>query len=150
LLSRGEKKGGGGGDAPSSEIARFADGHAAQVSAHAEHDEPLGLLDAGVVGLWIAKALPVDLARLVDLCGRAVAYEHGLAAPLDDRVLALRDARELELDLGQREHVRGRGHRAEELGHARLGYRCGEHAHGADHEVGERAVRAGRGGLVCA
>jgi len=50
----GEKK---GGDAPSSEIARFTNGHAAQVSAHTEHDEPLGLLDMGVVGLWIAKAL---------------------------------------------------------------------------------------------
>jgi hypothetical protein len=56
LLSR-EKKGGGEGNAPSSEIARFADGHAAQVSAQAKHDEPLGLLDAGIIRLWITKAL---------------------------------------------------------------------------------------------
>jgi hypothetical protein len=27
------------------------------VSAHAEHDEPLRLLDVGIIGLWIIKAL---------------------------------------------------------------------------------------------
>ena len=135
-------------DPPSSVIARFANGHATQVGAHAEHDEPLGLLDASVVGLGIAKALPVDLARLVDLPLRAVANEHGLAAPLDDRVLALRYPRELHLDLGERQHVRRRGHRPQELGHGRLGHRGGEHAHGAYHEVGQRAVPGGRGGLV--
>ena len=27
------------------------------MSAHAEHDEPLRLLDVGIIGLWITKAL---------------------------------------------------------------------------------------------
>ena len=114
----------GEGNPPSSEIARLADGHAPQVGAHAQHDEPLGFLDARVVRLRVAQALPVDLARLVDLALRAMAYEHGLAAPLDHRVLALRNARQLHLDLREREHVRGRGHRPEELCHARLGHGC--------------------------
>lgn len=135
---------------PSSEIARLADRHASQVGAHAEHDEPLGFLDTIVVRLRVPEGLPVDVARLVDLVLRAMADKDGLAAPLDDRVLALRDAPQLHLDLGQREHVRGGGHRAEELGHGGLGHGRGEHAHGSDHEVGERAVCGGGGGLVCA
>ena len=118
------------------------------MGAHAQHDEPLGFLDARVVRLRVAQALPVDLARLVDLALRAMAYEHGLATPLDHRVLALRDARQLHLDLREREHVRGRGHCPEELRHARLGHGRREHAHRADHEVGERAVRRGGGHLV--
>ena len=120
------------------------------MSAHAEHDEPLGFLDACVVRLRVAQALPVDLTRLVNLRLRAVADEHGLAAPLDDRVLALRDARQLDLDLGERQHVRRCGHCPEELGHRRFGDRRREHAHGADHEVRQRAVRSGGGRLVCA
>ena len=120
------------------------------MGAHAQHDEPLRLLDARIIRLRVAQGLPVDLARLVDLVLRAVADEDGLAAPLDDHVLALGNARELDLNLGEREHVRGGGHRAEELGHGRLGDGRGEDAHGADHEVGERAVRGGRGRLVCA
>ena len=116
----------------------------------AEHDEPLWLLDAGLVRLRVAQALPVDLAGLLDLRLRAMADEHGLPAPLDDDVLALRDARELDLGLGERKHVRRGGHGAQELRHGRLGDRGGEYAHGADHEVGERAVGRGGGRLVCA
>ena len=137
-------------DRPSSEVARLANGYTSEVSTNAEHDEPLWLLDAGLVGLWVAEALPVDLAGLVDLLLRAVADEHGLAAPLDDRVLALGDARELDLDLGEREHIRRGGHCPQKLRHGRLGDRRGEHAHGPDHEVGERAVGRGGGRLVCA
>jgi len=133
---------------PSSEIARLANGHASQVGANAEHDEPLRFLDTGVVRLGITEALPVYLTRLADLVLRAVPNEHGLAAPLDDRVLALRYARELDFDLGQRQYVRRGGHRTQKLGHARLGDGGGEHAHGAYHEVGQGAVPGGRGGLV--
>ena len=135
---------------PSSVIARLADRHATQVGAHAKHDQPLRFLDPIVVGLGIAQALPVDLARLLDLVLRAMADEDGLTAPLDDRVLALRDAPQLDLDLCQRQHVRRGGHRAEELGHGGLGDGGREDAHGSDHEVGQGAVCGGRGRLVCA
>jgi hypothetical protein len=54
LALKGKKK---GGNTPSSKIAWFTNGHTAQVSAHAEHDEPLRLLDVGIIGLWITKAL---------------------------------------------------------------------------------------------
>ena len=136
-------------DRPSSEVARLANGYASEVSTDAEHDEPLWLLDASVVRLWVAQALPVDLAGLVDLLLRAVADKDGFSAPLDDGVLALWDARELNLDLCERQHVRRGGHGAQKLRDGRLGDRRGEHAHGADHKVGERAVGRGGGRLVC-
>ena len=133
---------------PASVVARLADGHTTQVGADAEHDEPLGLLGARLVALGVAEALEVGAARLCDLVGGAVADEDGLAAPLDDDVLALGDGGEVELDLGHREHVRGRGHRREELGHRRLGRGRGEHAERADHEVRQPAVRRLGLGLV--
>ena len=133
---------------PASVVARLADGHTTQVGADAEHDEPLGLLGARLVALGVAEALEVGAARLCDLVGGAVADEDGLAAPLDDDVLALGDGGEVELDLGHREHVRGRGHRREELGDGRLGRGRGEHAERADHEVREPAVRRRGLGLV--
>ena len=102
---------------PPSSIARLTGGHAAQVRAHAEHDEPLRFLHAVVVGLRIAKNLPIDLARLVDLVLRAMADEDGLPAPLYDRVHALRDAPQLHFDLGQHQHVHRGERRAQELGH---------------------------------
>jgi hypothetical protein len=126
---------------PSSEIARLADRHASEVGANAEHDQPLWFLDTIVVWLWVTQGLPVDVTRLVNLVLRAMAYEHGFAAPLDDRVLALRNAPQLYLDLRQRQHVRGGGHRPQELGHGGFGHGGGEDAHGSYHEVRERTVR---------
>lgn len=90
------------------------------MGADTKHDEPLWLFRPVLVTLGIAQLLPVFLAGLVDLALRPVADEHGLAAPLDDDVLPLRDVRKLDFDLREREHVGGRGHRAQELGHRRL------------------------------
>ena len=42
---------------PTAEVACFADRDTAQVRTDAEHDEPLGFLDAVGVGLRIAKGL---------------------------------------------------------------------------------------------
>lgn len=69
---------------PSSEITSLANGHASQVRADAQHDEPLGLLDAVGVGLRVAERLNLDGVGLVNLGGGAVADEDGLATPLDN------------------------------------------------------------------
>lgn len=53
-----------------------------EVSANAEHDEPLGLLSALRVGLGVAQRLDVDRVGLSDLVRGAVADEDGLSTPL--------------------------------------------------------------------
>jgi len=69
---------------PASKVAGLANGHAAQVRAHAQHDEPLGLLDALTVGLRVAQSFPLCVFGFFDLGVGAVPDEDGLAAPFDD------------------------------------------------------------------
>lgn len=90
---------------PAAEISALANRHAAQVRAHADHDEPFGLLDAGRVGLRVAELGPVGVVGFLDLVGGAVADEDGLAAPFDDDVFAFGDGGEVDFDFGLGEHV---------------------------------------------
>lgn len=69
---------------PAAKVAGLANGHAPQVRANAEHDEPLGLLDAVRIGLGVAQGFPLCVFGGLDLVLGAVADEYGLAAPLDD------------------------------------------------------------------
>jgi len=69
---------------PATKVARLANGHAAQVRADTQHDEPLGLLHALRVLLRVAQGLPLGVFGFLDLAVGAVADEDGLAAPLDD------------------------------------------------------------------
>ena len=52
--------------------------------ADTQHDKPLGLLDALVVGLGISEGSDGNLVGGLDLVGGTVANEDGLAAPLND------------------------------------------------------------------
>ena len=72
---------------PAAKFAGFADGHAAQVGADADHDEPLGLLDAVGIGLRVAEGVNVDGFGFFDLRLGAVADEDGFTAPFDDYLL---------------------------------------------------------------
>jgi hypothetical protein len=54
---------------------------------HTQHDEPLRLLDAVLVGLGVAEGGDVDLVGLVNLLLGTVADEDGLASPLDDDLM---------------------------------------------------------------
>ena len=57
---------------PTAEITCLADGDTAQVRAHAQHDEPFGLLDAVGVLLWVAEdghAMAADVIRPIWLLG---------------------------------------------------------------------------------
>ena len=87
------------GAEPSTVVPSLANGHAAQVRADTHHNEPLRLLDALGVGLGIAQGLHFDGVGLLNLIGSAVPNEDGLAAPLDDDVLALRDGGEAHFHL---------------------------------------------------
>ena len=71
------------GTEPAAEIARLADGDAAQMRADAQHDQPLGPLDAVLVGLGVAQAGGVDRAGFLDFRLGSVADEDGFAAPFD-------------------------------------------------------------------
>ena len=77
------------GAEPASEIARLANRHAAEMCAHAPHDEPLGLLDAVFVRLRVTEGFDLDGSRAFYLGFGAVADEDGLAAPLDDYLRGL-------------------------------------------------------------
>lgn len=100
---------------PAAEITCLADGHTTQVGADTQHDEPLRLLDAVLIGLRVAQLLPVDLLGLGNLVGGSVADEDGLPTPLDDDILALRNGSQVDFDLGLREHVGRGGHVHEEV-----------------------------------
>lgn len=111
------------------------------MSADTEHDEPLWSLRSVLIALRVSELLPVLRASFLDLVRGAVTDEHGLATPFDDDVLALRNVRELNFDLGKREDV-GRGaHGPQELGHSGFGDAGGKETHSADHEVRNRTVR---------
>lgn len=69
---------------PATEVPGLANRHTTQMGAHAQHDEPLGFLDAVLIGLGIAEGLNVDRAGVLNLGFGAVSDEDGLAAPLDD------------------------------------------------------------------
>jgi hypothetical protein len=133
---------------PASKVSSFADRHAAQMGADAEHDQPLWFLRSLLVTLWIPQGLHIHLPGLLYLLLGPVTDEDGLAAPFDDDVLAFGDRREFDLDFGECEDVGGRGHRCQELGDGGFGDGCGEDAERADHEVGERSVAGRRRGFV--
>ena len=100
---------------PSVVVPRAGDGHAAEVRADAEDDEPLGLLDALGVGLLVAELAEAARLGVGDLGVCSVADEDGLAAPLYGDGGAGVDVAELELGGGEREDVGGGGHRGDEL-----------------------------------
>jgi hypothetical protein len=66
---------------PAAEIPRLTNGDTAQMRAHAQHDQPLGLLDAVFVGLGVAQGRGVDGAGFLDFGLGAVPDEDGFAAP---------------------------------------------------------------------
>lgn len=120
------------------------------MGANTNHNEPLRLLRPVLISLRIPELLPVLAAGLLDFTGGTMTDEHRLATPLDDDVLSLRDARQVNLDLGHGENVGGGSHSAQELRHGALRDGGGEQTERADHHVGDGAVHVGVFGLVVA
>lgn len=118
---------------PSSEITSFSDGHASQMCADTDHDQPLWLLDTVFVLLGVAQGLDFDVVGFLDLVGGSVADEDGLTAPFDEDlfvcvrdwlgvcggrgtyVLAFWDGGEINFDLCHGQDICRCGHVDEEI-----------------------------------
>ena len=135
-------------NAPSTKVTSLTNGHTTKVSADTKHDKPLWPLRPALVTLGVPQGLPVRVLRLLNLIRCTMSDEHGLATPFDDNVLSLRDASQLDFDLGQSKDISGRSHCTEELGDGRLCSGCGQNTEGADHEVRQTAVSRLGLGLV--
>merc|ERR1719422_207630 len=96
-------------------LSGVGDGDAAEVGAHAEDHQPLGVLDTLGVRLGVPQGGGVTRHLGLNLRGGPVSDEQGLASPLEGHVLTLGDVPQLDLDLGEGQHVLGRGPRADEL-----------------------------------
>lgn len=70
-----------------SELSGVGDGDAAEVSAHAEDHQPLGVLDTLSVRLGIPQGIGVNGHLGLNLRGGPVSDEQGLASPLKGHVL---------------------------------------------------------------
>lgn len=88
-------------------VASPRERHAAEVGAHADHDEPLRVHDALRVGLLVAEIGHLHRLLLGDLRREAAADEDGLAAPLDGDGLPRLDLPEVDLEGSERKHVGG-------------------------------------------
>lgn len=118
-------------------VAGVGDGHAAQMCAHPDDDDPAGVLEPVFVVLGVAQLRQVHAGLRGDLLLRAVADKQRLASPLEGHVLAFGDVAQLDLDLGQGQDV-GRGaHGGDELRDHRLGGVDAQHGGGAGDQVGE-------------
>ena len=69
---------------PPAVVPGLPNGHAPQMRADAQHDEPVGLLHAVAVRLRVPEGLPVFRLGVFDLGVGAVADEDGFAAPFDN------------------------------------------------------------------
>jgi hypothetical protein len=105
--------------------------------ADAQHDEPLGFLDAVGVGLGVAEGvdaasrLVADFERvgrvkslrrdilnalsIFDFIFCSVTDEHWFTAPFDNHILALGDGSKIDFDFSLRQHVGGCRHVDEEI-----------------------------------
>jgi len=73
---------------PSSIITALANGHASQMGANTEHDQPFGLLGTGIVGFGVTERFDVNTIGFFNLFGGTMTNEDWLSTPLDDDVLA--------------------------------------------------------------
>lgn len=103
------------GAEPAPKVARIGERDAAEVSAHADDDKPLGILHPLCIRLWIPKGLQVDGVRELDVFLGAAADEDGLAPPLDGDGGPGLDVGEVDFEGGKGEHILGGGHAQDEL-----------------------------------
>ena len=75
---------------PSTKVTSLTNWDTSQMCAHTDHDQPLWLLDALGISLWVAESLDLDVLGLLDLSCGAVADENWLSTPFDDDLLYAR------------------------------------------------------------
>mmetsp|Transcript_11287 Transcript_11287/g.33451 ORF Transcript_11287/g.33451 Transcript_11287/m.33451 type:complete len:247 (-) Transcript_11287:63-803(-) len=121
---------------PALVVAGVRDGHAAEVGAHSEDDEPLCIAaDAVSVGLGIAQVGHVAVVGACDLLLRASANEDGLAAPLDGHALPGLDVGHVHLHACEGEHICRGVHLCQELDEEEAGSGSSHEARAAHEHV---------------
>ena len=125
-----------------SEIPGVSNGYAAQMGAHPQHDQPIGLLHPLVIMLWVPQAPHIDALLRRNLLWSPMPDEQRFTynstvtprvatrtlntSPLESNRLPFRNISQLDLDLSQRQHVSGGAHRSHELrNHGFCGVRGG-------------------------
>lgn len=131
------------GAEPAIVVTGLTDGHATQVSADTDHNEPLGVLYSLLVSLGVTKDGDVDGFGLLDLGFRAVTHENGLSTPLNHNVLGNGNVGKVNLDLGQGKHILGGAHGGQKVLHSVSGSDSGDQTERANHEVAEVTVAIG-------
>ena len=111
--------------------------------AHADHDEPFGLLDARRIRLRIAQFGDVDVLRRLDLLRRAVVDKDRLAAPRHGQPLPDLNRRQIDLGGRQRQRVARRVERVDERPDGDRGADRAERAGGQNQEIAPRAAVMG-------
>jgi hypothetical protein len=113
-----------------------AEGHAAEMGAYAQGDQPVGMAFLGALlqRLRIAQARHGNRVGRGDLRRREVAHEQGLLAEARLDRLARLDRRDVELGGRLREHVGGRVHRIDQRQHGDARAHAGK-CHGGDLEI---------------
>lgn len=122
-------------------VASVGNGHAAQMRADSEDDDPAWVDDSVLVVLGVSQLANVHRLLGGYLLLRAVAHKQGLASPLEGHVLAFGDVAQLDLDLGEGQDIGGGAHGGHKLGDHRLGSIDSHYGCGARHQVGEGFTR---------
>ena len=122
---------------PAVVLASLADRDTTKVRAHTNHDKPLRTLCTVAVCLRVTKAGHIDVVRVVNLLLGAVAHKDWLTAPLDNGVLAERDVRHVNFNLGKRQNIARSTHSRQEVGNRRTRASSRDSTKGANHKVRE-------------
>lgn len=119
------------------EISGVCNGHAAQVRAHPDDYDPLGVHDPVLVVLRVSQLCDVHSGFGGDLLLCAVTDEQWLASPLEGHVLAFGDVVQLNFNFGQGQDVSGGTHGRNKLSDHRFGSIDADHGRGPGDQVGE-------------
>src|SRR4051794_1590285 len=116
---------------------------AAEMRAHADHDEPFRLFNARRIRLRIAQFGDVDLLRRLDLLRRAMVDKDRLAAPRHSQPLPYLNRRQIDLGARQRQRVARRVERIDKRPYSDRGADRAERTGGQNQEIAPRAAVVG-------
>lgn len=119
-----------------SEVALVGDGNAAQVSAHANQDQPLWLLYPVVIVLGVPQSGQIGVFDQIDFILRAVPNKQGLPLPIEDGVLSLGDGREVYFNLCHGQDISRSAHGGEKVYCNVLGGVNGSNASSGEDQIG--------------
>lgn len=125
---------------PSVIVPSATNGHASQMSANSQHDQPLRSKGAIVVRLLVAQRREGHAGLGGNFRGSSVADEHGLSAPLDRDGLAHADGADVEFRGGQGQDVGGGAHGGDEFDDEDAGRGGVGESDSGEEEVGEGAT----------